>query len=204
MEGETVGSYRIARLLGKGGMGAVYLAEHALLGRPAALKVLQHLRSVRPGLPVMARTRDERYIDELQAAGALEVVPETLEAGLMIASEALLLLDVPLSRVMRRIQEQRAGRYRLMREFFRGDEWTLRPEEKDAYRLRSVVVPPESPVVGRSLGELGLDGVTVTALVRAGGRRPTPSAQTRLQADDVVVLYGQLDDLQRAGRTLLG
>ncbi len=171
---------------------------------PAALKVLQHLRSVRPGLPVMARTRDERYIDELQAAGALEVVPETLEAGLMIASEALLLLDVPLSRVMRRIQEQRAGRYRLMREFFRGDEWTLRPEEKDAYRLRSVVVPPESPVVGRSLGELGLDGVTVTALVRAGGRRPTPSAQTRLQADDVVVLYGQLDDLQRAGRTLLG
>lgn len=94
----------------------------------AALKVLNHLRAVRPGLPVMVRTRDEGRVEELQAAGALEVVPETLEAGLMIASQALLLLDAPLSRVMRRIQEQRSGRYRLMREFFRGDELTQKPD----------------------------------------------------------------------------
>jgi len=40
MEGTTVGSYEIRSLLGKGGMGEVYLAEHTLLKRPVAIKFL--------------------------------------------------------------------------------------------------------------------------------------------------------------------
>jgi hypothetical protein len=49
--------YRVCRLLGRGGMGAVYQAEHALMERPVALKVL------RPGLlpdpDAVARFRQE-------------------------------------------------------------------------------------------------------------------------------------------------
>ncbi|HWO27151.1 MAG TPA: hypothetical protein VNO30_50825, partial [Kofleriaceae bacterium] len=38
--GRVIGSYQILRKLGEGGMGAVYLAQHTLLGRRAALKML--------------------------------------------------------------------------------------------------------------------------------------------------------------------
>jgi hypothetical protein len=62
---------------------------------PAALAVLDAVRSLRPGLPVMVRATDESQVDKLRAAGATEVVPETLEAALMITAHALLLLDVP-------------------------------------------------------------------------------------------------------------
>jgi serine/threonine-protein kinase len=39
-QGATIGAYRILSRIGEGGMGAVYLAEHTLLSRRAAIKVL--------------------------------------------------------------------------------------------------------------------------------------------------------------------
>ncbi len=170
----------------------------------AALRTLQHVRRRRPDLPAMVRTRDESHVEALRAAGATEVVPETLEAGMMIASHALLLLDVPLARVVRRIGRQRSGRYRLMREFFRGEDGFGESQSpQDGDRLHAVPLAEDSAAVGRTLGECGLAGVAVTALVRRGERRLSPAPQTRLEAGDVVVLFGREEDLRRAERALL-
>jgi len=38
--GHTVGSYRVVKLLGKGGMGSVYMAEHPAIGSKVAIKFL--------------------------------------------------------------------------------------------------------------------------------------------------------------------
>src|SRR5262245_55882841 len=39
--GTTLGSYRLLKQIGAGGMGRVFVAEHSLLGRQVALKVLR-------------------------------------------------------------------------------------------------------------------------------------------------------------------
>src|SRR5262245_51688051 len=59
-----LGQYRVTTTLGRGGMGVVYAAEHALLGRPAAIKVL---------LPELSQKQDvvTRFFNEARAATAI-------------------------------------------------------------------------------------------------------------------------------------
>jgi len=193
----------------RGVLESVGLANARLLvishhDRPAALKLLRVVRGLRPDLPVMARTRDESHVDELREAGAVEVVPETLEAAMMIAAHALLLLGVPLSRVVRRMQEQRTDRYRLLREFIRGESGFLDDAHvQSSDRLHPVLLAERSSAVGRTIAELALPRVVVSALVRDGERRLDPPADTRLRAGDVLVLFGATGDVQRAEELLL-
>lgn len=58
------GRYRIIKTLGEGGMGTVFLAEHALIRRRVAIKVLH---------PELATDADvvERFMNEARAAGTL-------------------------------------------------------------------------------------------------------------------------------------
>jgi eukaryotic-like serine/threonine-protein kinase len=64
MLGETCGSYRLIGKVGEGGMGAVYLAEHPLIGRKAAVKVLLPEYSNRPDAV-------RRFLNEARATANL-------------------------------------------------------------------------------------------------------------------------------------
>ncbi|MCU0975928.1 MAG: cation:proton antiporter [Steroidobacteraceae bacterium] len=166
---------------------------------PATLRILQNVRASHPDLPVLVRTSDESHDDELREAGATLVVPEALEASLMIAAQALLLLEVPRSRVWHDVQEQRTSRYRLLREFFRGDALQEDAGSGDAARLHSVVLSPASPWIGRRIAELPVGGdVVVTALVRGQQRHIAPQPDTVLAVADVLVIFGVPRELEKA------
>lgn len=176
------------------------------LDTPSALKVLHHVREHAPAVPVVVRTADDADLARLQAAGATEVVPEALEASLMLASHALALVGVPLRRVVRLVQQQREARYQLLRGYFHGadDDATDEPHQE---RLTTVVLPPAGPTVGRTLGELALHavGVRVVGVRRAGGRHEDPTDDLRLHGGDAVVLYGAPEALALAeGKLLAG
>ncbi|TSE37138.1 Glutathione-regulated potassium-efflux system protein KefC [Tepidimonas fonticaldi] len=176
------------------------------LDTPSALKVLHHVREHAPHVPVVVRTVDDADLARLQAAGATEVVPEALEASLMLASHALALVGVPLRRVVRLVQQQREARYQLLRGYFHGadDDATDEPHQE---RLTTVVLPPAGPTVGRTLGELALHavGVRVVGVRRAGGRHEDPTDELRLHGGDAVVLYGAPEALALAeGKLLAG
>ena len=65
-KGFFLGSYRLLRPLGKGGMGAVFLAEHEMMRRRCAIKVLPH-SSIKEGSSVL-----QRFYVEAQAVAALD------------------------------------------------------------------------------------------------------------------------------------
>jgi CPA2 family monovalent cation:H+ antiporter-2 len=92
------------------------------LENASAMRVLALTKEHAPQMPVIVRTQDDLDLEKLQVAGATEVVPETIEGSLMLATHALALVGVPMKRVIRMVQEQRNQRYALLKDFDRGSE----------------------------------------------------------------------------------
>jgi CPA2 family monovalent cation:H+ antiporter-2 len=172
----------------------------------SSLKVLHVAHEVAPAVPVVVRTADDTELDRLTQAGAAEVVPETFESSLILASNALLLVGVPVRRVLTLLRDVRKERYRLLRGFYSGatDEPADLDEAAQA-RLHSVALSDAAYAVGRSLGELamGATGADVTAVRRRNIRAEDPGPETRLQGGDVVVLLGTPAALEAAEMRLL-
>lgn len=164
----------------------------------AALRALQQIRAHHPALPVMVRTRDVGAVAQLRAGGATEVIPEVLEGSLMIASQALLQLGVPLARVMHAVQAERAGHYRHLRELFVGDgTHSSALIEPTGDRLHALKIPEDSVHAGRPLSELQLGSAVVNAVVRDGVRRLHPDDDFVVQSGDTLVLFGPAPELER-------
>jgi CPA2 family monovalent cation:H+ antiporter-2 len=169
-----------------------------------AEKVLHHTHELRPDLPVVVRTLDERDFDRLSKAGAAEVVPESLEASLMLASHALVLVGVPINRVLKRIRQARSERYRLLRGFFHG--LSDRDEDEETQpRLHSIWLTPGAQAIGKTLAELDLEGLgcEVSAIRRRGIRAVEPAPETELEEGDVVVVLGAQEAVSAAEERLL-
>ena len=166
----------------------------------SALKVLHFAHQLNPKLPVIVRTQDDAELDRLLKAGATEVVPEVFEGSLMLGSHALVLLGVPLSRVVRRIQKARDSRYRFLRGYFHGADDRVDFDDDAHARLHSVAVGDGAAAVGRRLRDLALDqvGAEVTAVRRRGIRGADPADDLVLQAGDVLVLRGPQEALELA------
>jgi CPA2 family monovalent cation:H+ antiporter-2 len=170
----------------------------------SALRILQIVRQHAPKLPVVVRTMDDADLEKLQAAGATEVVPEAIEGSLMLASQALALLGVPIKRVIRLVQAQRAARYGLLRGYFHGaDDDSV--DDMQLVRLQSLPLTHESACVGQTLAQLQplMNGVSAVSLRRATGSVVTPQDHLVLQAGDTLVLSGLPEHLARAEHLLL-
>jgi CPA2 family monovalent cation:H+ antiporter-2 len=165
---------------------------------PKAMAILAHVHELRPELPVVVRTFDDADVAQLRAAGAAEVVAEVVEGSLMLATQTMMQLGMPLTRVLRRLREVREQRYSSLGAFFPGV--TDQESDGDAPILRTILVGPDAAAVGKSLASLNLAGmdVQVTAVRRKGAREINPAPETRIAAGDVLVLLATQERLARA------
>jgi CPA2 family monovalent cation:H+ antiporter-2 len=175
----------------------------------SALKILHHVKSVRPGLSVVVRTADDSHVEMLKQAGATEVVAEVLEGSVMLASQALLLSGVPFNRVIRRIQENRARRYSVFSgQFHTADERVDEVTDSLQASLKSVILGAQDTAVNKTLQEINLGALKV--VVNAVRRQNGAGSQTFSQPDvamilhegDVLMLLGEQDALVAAEKLL--
>jgi CPA2 family monovalent cation:H+ antiporter-2 len=193
-------------LLSRAGIAAASAVVISFSDPATSIGILRSVRQIRPEVPVLVRTQDDARIEELRAAGATDVVPETFEASLMLVSHVLMLLHVPVSRVVRTLGDIRNNRYTVLRNIVRrGDARPVDETSEHREEIKSVVLPPGAWSIGRTLAEVRSHDVAVsfTGVRRHGILGREPAGDTVLRDGDIVVIYGQPEDLERAEAVLL-
>ncbi len=171
---------------------------------PAAMKVLSHIRTHAPQVPVIVRTQDDHDLAALQQAGATEVVPEAIEGSLMLASHALALVGVPMRRVLRIVQGQRDARYNLLRGYFHGADDSS-ADELHEERLSSLTVPAQAPCIGKPVSHLNRNKLEaqIVSLRRRNGKVMSIAQDPPIEDGDTLVLSGQTESLLLAEQKLM-
>lgn len=172
----------------------------------SAEKTLKQAKHLNNDIPILVRTKDDTYYEKLTEAGATEVIPETLESSLMMASHVLSILGIPMAKIVRRVQQMRSNKYVTMREFFHGDEIDdLELPDDLRKRLSSYTLSTGDFAIGKKINELQLQskGITLQKNRKDDSMVVPPNSDKELKQGDVLVLFGTPEDLEHAEGYLL-
>lgn len=165
--------------------------------------MLALIRELAGDLKVLVRTRDDSFLEQLKQAGAFEVIPESQEGALMLVSHLLVNCDVPLGRVIRRMEHERSSQYRFLHGFYWGDQSASNMEADQLLeRLHPLLLHDQAWAVGREVQELLLGEVRIKEVQR-GDQTLEPRAELRLAAGDRLILFGTAVAMEQAEQRLL-
>jgi CPA2 family monovalent cation:H+ antiporter-2 len=163
-----------------------------------AKKIIHQVRQHRNDIPILVRSLDESRMDEFYELGATDVIPESLEASIIMASHLLIHLDVPLNEITRDIANARKDRYKFLRGYYPGEEAAHEESSLINEHMNTLVLHPGAKAIGKKIGELNLDNrnIVFTALRRDGIRGKQPTPDVTLKVNDALVMYATPEDLE--------
>jgi CPA2 family monovalent cation:H+ antiporter-2 len=161
-----------------------------------AKRIIEAVRLKRADIPVLVRTRDERHLEALERLGATSVLPETLEATLMITQRIVEQLGFSPDEVFQMTEKIRRDSYRSLHSYYHGDQEKSLQSNKAAAFLHTFTLQDSDYAIGKRISELGLErfSVYIKALRRGEIRGEQPSPEIFLQKGDVLVLEGNRAD----------
>lgn len=172
----------------------------------SAQLIVMRARQLNGNLPIMVRTQDDTHSDALRQHGATEIVPEILEGSLMLVSHVLVLLGVPMSKVLGRVQRARRGRYKQLKGFFYGAGADVaNAGTRNKQQLHAVTLSNTAAANGKCLADFDLDNlqIEVQSINRGNSEIDHPDENQLLQAGDILVLMGLPADIEAAEARLL-
>lgn len=184
---------------------AIEEARLALITTPTlqtTLAIVSQVRRLRPDLHIVARAEGVEPLSDLHNLGVYEVVQPEFEAGLEIARQALLHLDIPDAEVLRYVDEVRRNLYAPIYQGapeHRLDVQTLMRAQR-MLAFNWVPLPEQSPLIGRSLNDAQVrsrTGVSVVAILRHERLIAPPEPVEALQPGDILAVIGGQDALKR-------
>lgn len=196
-------------ILNEAGLARARALVVAISDPAGARRAVSTARRLNPEIFIIVRTRFASEIEELYSLGANDVIPEEFETSIEIFVRVLEKYHLPRNIINTQVQIIRGERYGILR----GARSTSRRLTEKIYDyleagvVETYLVPAESWVVGKTLGEIDLRGktrVTVIAVVRNEKTHSGPGAEFRLAERDILVLVGDHQAMDMAFAYLEG
>lgn len=168
----------------------------------ASRRTVSLARTMNSNLHIIVRTRYTAEITGLLALGANEVIPEEFETSIEIFSRVLHRFGVPRDTIEGQIDRVRKQGYEMLRSpslpsiEIRSISAALNEAVTETITLRG-----DSPVIGKTLGELDLrkrTGATVMAVIRDEKTHVSPGAGYVLCENDTILLSGSARKIEAA------
>lgn len=172
-----------------------------------ARRMLKIIRRYRADIPSLVRTRDDRFLSSLQQSGATEIIPEVLEASLMMASHMLLLLGQDPIKVRQKIAEIKGYRYQMLRSYYHGSGHQESSEDSSADQsfAHTIVITKDCFACGKTMEEI-IDklSIQIRSFTRGEVRSfATPQPKTVILEGDIFVVEGSKQDIVAAEELLV-
>ena len=168
--------------------------------------VIDAARQCREDIDVMVRTYRDAELDALYKAGASQVVPELQEGSLMLITQVMHYAGIPMSRILRRVREERKGRYDHLHGFYPGETTEISYGTADKLEfMHAVVLGADAFAIGKTIAELGklTEKVKIKSIRRGTVDWDPADWHQALASGDVVVVAGKPRRVERAERYLL-
>ncbi|MDF2549142.1 MAG: sodium/hydrogen exchanger [Chlamydiales bacterium] len=174
----------------------------------ATQKILEALREINPRLYIVVRAQRLVEAETIMASGADHVVADEFEASMEIFSKLLRKYLVPKATIDTFVTELRGEQYEMLRNLAK-DKLTLVDLKKHLtdVEIETFHLSARCPIIGKKLKETGLRqsfGVTLLLIERAGKAIQNPDPDFTLQADDLIIVLGDGEHLNRLCHFLAG
>ncbi|HHO48368.1 MAG TPA: portal protein [Desulfobacteraceae bacterium] len=156
--------------------------------------IVRHARKINPGLQIVARAEGVEQTRTLYEDGVSMVVLPEMEAGLEIARQALLGLQIPATLIQEYTDMVRQEMYEPL--FSSRYDYRLITQLNSAKNLLEiswVQIDPDSPLNGRAIKDAAVrsrTGTTIVGIIRHGIFRPNPDPEHTFTAGDLVAIVG--------------
>ncbi len=177
----------------------VVISDHA-----ATRQICAIAKELNPAVHIITRTKYTMEVGPLYKLGADEVIPEEFETSIEIFTRVLEKYLVPKGDIEKLVKEVRSDGYGIFR----------MPKQSAAsladlkvhcpsLEVASYRVTEDSSVLGKSLSEIGLRkkfGLNLVAIQKGKKAVPNPDADTKIEAQDIVIVLGDPGNISKASR----
>ena len=156
--------------------------------------IVQHVKQINPKLQIVARADGVEQTRTLYENGVYMVVLPEMEAGLEIARQALLSLQIPATVIQEYTDTVRQELYAPL--YTNSWDYQLANQLTSARNLLEISwihLAADSPLNGSTLRDAAIrtrTGATLVGVIRGGIFRPNPAVEYTFAGDDIVAIVG--------------